>query len=142
MNQTQDISYAVLFLMPVAAVICIFTLLTVLGWARERRRERESFYRHETARKLIEQGGMTFEQFSAFQREEAARPLAARRRALTLSGAVLLAGGVMLYGAFKGISPEAAPGLRELRSLGYVPAGIGGALLVCAFAGGKKKDAE
>ena len=45
-----DLQIAIIFLIPVASVIGIFTLLAVVGWAKERRREREASYRHETAR--------------------------------------------------------------------------------------------
>jgi hypothetical protein len=141
MNQ-PNLQYAVLFLIPVAGIIGIFTVLAVVGFARERRREREALYRHETARKLVEQGQMNFEQFAAFERGEAERPLAARRRALSLAGLVLTVGGIMFYGAFKEIPPEAAPGLRELASLGYIPFGIGAALLWQAAVSGKGKGAE
>ena len=139
---SNSTAYALLFLMPVACVIGIFTLLAVVGFARERRRERESLYRHETARKLVEQGQMNFEQFAAFERAEALRPLAARRRGLSLVGTVLLLTGVTFWGAFNGIKREAAPGLRELAPLGYIPMGIGVALLLHAGLKMKGKGAE
>jgi len=133
------IANAVLFLIPVAGVIGIFTLLAVLGWARERRRERESLYRHETARKLVEQGQMNFEQFTAFERAEEARPLAARRRALSLAGAVLAIAGLSMFVAFRQIPPEA--GMRPLAVLGFIPFGIGGVLSLYAAAS-KGKDSS
>jgi hypothetical protein len=124
-----DLTYAVVFLMPVVSVIGIFTLLAVLGWAKERRRERESLYRHETARKLVELGQMSFDQFLDFEREEAARPIAGRRRALALAGWILAVGGTTAVGALATIPPETAPGLREFAILGIVPATIGMVLI-------------
>ena len=141
-TNSSNLAYAVLFLIPVASVIGIFTLLAVIGYARERRRERESLYRHETARKLVEQGQMNFEQFAAFERAEALRPLAARRRGLALVGSVLSVTGLMFYGAFQQIRPEAAPGMRELAPLGYIPMGIGVVLLLHAGTMSKQKSAE
>jgi hypothetical protein len=128
----NSLGYAVLFLMPVACIIGIFTLVAIIGYARERRRERESLYRHETARKLIEQGQMSFEQFAAYERAEALRPLAARRRGLALIGSVLGVTGLAFFAALNQIPSEAAPGLRELAPLGYIPMGIGAAFLVHA----------
>ncbi len=133
-DSPRDLANAVLFLIPVASVIGIFTSLAVLGWSRERRREREALYRHETARKLIEHGGMDFAQFEAFQREEEERPRRARRRALSLAGSILAIGGLALFVTLRMIPPEVAPGLRELAVLGFVPTGIGGVLTLYAEA--------
>ena len=137
-NGSTDLAYAILFLIPVAGVIGIFTLLAVLGWAKERRRERESFYRHETARKLVELGHMSFEQFQIFEREDAERPIAGRRRALALAGWILAIGGTTVVGALSTIPPETAPGLRELAILGVIPASIGVVLVGYVFATRKR----
>lgn len=130
-----DLQIAIIFLIPVASVIGIFTLLAVVGWAKERRREREALYRHETARKLVEHGQMNFEQFAAFERAEAERPLAARRRALSLAGGVLAVAGLTLWLALSLINE-----VRDLAVLGFVPLGIGGALLVHAATAGRAKS--
>jgi hypothetical protein len=137
-----SLQQAVLFLIPVASVIGIFTLLSVVGYARERRREREALYRHETARKLVEHGQMNFEQFAAFERAEAERPLAARRRALSLAGAVLAIGGLAMWVAFKTVPEEAAPGLRDLAVLGFIPLLVGGAVFLHVASTEMRKKAD
>jgi hypothetical protein len=146
MDQTvansNELANAVLFLIPVASVIGVFTLLAVVGWAKERRLEREALYRHETARKLVEQGQMNFEQFAAFERAEAERPVSARRRSLALAGTVLAVAGLAFFVAFTIIPPEVGPGLSDLAALGFIPLLIGGALLLHAGMSGKGKGAE
>jgi len=136
----SNLERAVLFLIPVASVIGIFTLLAVLGYARERRREREALYRHETARKLVDHGQMNFEQFTAFERAEAERPLAARRRALSLAGSVLALAGVAFFFAFELIPADVGAGLRDLSALGFIPFAIGVALLAHTWLSGKRKE--
>jgi hypothetical protein len=137
-TQSSELANAVLFLIPVAGTIGIFTVLAVVGWAKERRREREALYRHETARKLVEHGQMTFEQFSAFERAEVERPLAARRRALSLAGTLLALAGLAVLVALRQIPEETAPGVREFAVLGLIPLAIGAALILHASVPAKK----
>jgi hypothetical protein len=123
----ESLASAVIFLIPIAGIIAIFTFLAVVGWAKERRREREAFYRHETARKLVERGEMNAEQFRTFVEEEALRPLVARREALKLGGLVLLLLGIGMLVGFMEVSDE------PVRGIGWMPFGIGLALLVYAY---------
>ena len=44
-------------LLPIGAVVAVFTFVTVASWAENRRKERESYYREETYRKIVEHGG-------------------------------------------------------------------------------------
>jgi hypothetical protein len=47
------------WLLPVVTLVVVFTFVTVAVWVENRRKERESYYRHETYRKMMEtpQGG-------------------------------------------------------------------------------------
>jgi len=132
MESRPDFALLMLLFIPVVATIGLFTWLAVLGWSRERRREREAFYRHETARKMIEAGRLDHAQFEAFLAEEAARPAAARRTSLAIAGVVLFLAGVGLRLFLEELSngAEAAPGPPP--SLAWIPLFIGAALLVCA----------
>lgn len=44
-------------MIPIIGSVVFFAFLSVVGWARQKRREREAYYRHEVLKKLIEQGG-------------------------------------------------------------------------------------
>src|SRR5258707_11463069 len=54
MNSLVDLAGVMI---PVVGSVVFFAFLSVGGWAQQKRREREAFYRHEVLKKLIEQGG-------------------------------------------------------------------------------------
>jgi hypothetical protein len=89
MNQTLPI-----FLFLSVASIALFSFISMAVWASERRREREAYYRNETARKIAEMQGVGGDSAIDFIREE--EKIAARRRTegLKLSGFVTLAVGI------------------------------------------------
>ena len=123
----REISNAFLFMVPAVGSVAIFAFLSVVGWAKERRREREALYRHDTARKLVEQGAMTAEQFRVFCDDEAVRPQLARREALKIAGVVLLFFGAgLLFALMHMEDPSVHP-------IGAVPAGVGLALLLYVY---------
>jgi hypothetical protein len=123
-NQNPD---PFIFLIPVATVVAVGAFLSVVGFARERRREREALYRHETARALVEKGAMTTEQFHAFLREEAMRPLRARLENVKLFGLVTALAGVGLMIGMR--AADEAPA----RGMGWLPLGLGAGALVYAY---------
>ena len=43
-------------LLPIVTMVAVFTFVTVATWAENRRKERESYYREETYRKIVEHG--------------------------------------------------------------------------------------
>jgi len=126
MESRPDFALLMLLFIPVVGTIGLFTWLAVLGWSRERRREREAFYRHETARKMIEAGRLDHAQFEAFLAEEGARPGAARRISLAIAGVVLFLSGVGLR-LFLEELPDGPPA-----SLAWIPLFIGAGLLACS----------
>jgi hypothetical protein len=117
----------VIFLIPVAAVIAIGALLSVIGYARERRREREALYRHETARAALEKDRMDADAFQAFLREEVQRPHRARIEAVKLFGLVCALLGVGMVFGMRNV--EELP----VRGIGWMPAGMGVGALLYAF---------
>ncbi len=126
MSESPD--YAVLFLVPVATVVALGAFASVVGWARERRKEREALYRYETARLLVEKGAMSAEQFRSFVDEEARRPRRARLEAVRLGGLVCaLAGAGLLIGLRAADEPP-------VRGIGWLFVGIGVGLLAQAYA--------
>src|SRR5260370_22792113 len=54
MNSLVDLAAVMI---PVVGSVVFFAFLSVEGWAQQKRREREAFYRHEVLKKLIEKGG-------------------------------------------------------------------------------------
>jgi hypothetical protein len=41
-------------LIPIVSIIAVFTFVSIAAWAENRRKERETYYRHETYRKIME----------------------------------------------------------------------------------------
>jgi hypothetical protein len=76
------------FLIPIVAIIAVFTFVTVASWSENRRKEREAYYRSETLRKAMEQGGDSAEKVLAMMREEELRMLRRRVEGLRLGGLV------------------------------------------------------
>jgi hypothetical protein len=114
------------FLIPVAMLVALGAFFSVVGFARERRREREALYRYETARALVDKGAMDAAQFQAFEREQALRPWRARLENAKLFGLVSALAGVGLLVGMR--AADEAPA----RGIGWLPLGLGaGALLYC-----------
>lgn len=125
MPENTDLS--AILMIPVVSTIAIGAFLSVVGFARERRKEREALYRHETARALVEKGGMSAEQLHAFLRDEALRPHRSRIEAAKLAGLVCALLGVgMLIGLR---NADEVP----VRGIGWLPAGIGAGALLYAY---------
>ena len=57
-------------LLPVVSVIAVFTFVSIAAWAENRRKERESYYKHETYRKLMEHPGESGDAVKSLIREE------------------------------------------------------------------------
>ena len=119
---------AVIFLIPVASVVALGAFFSVVGHARERRKEREALYRHETARAMLDKGTLDARAFEVFLREEAQRPHRARIETMKLIGLVCLLGGLGMLVGMRNV--EEIP----VRGLGWMPAGIGAGCLLYAYA--------
>jgi hypothetical protein len=113
-----DVQIAAMLLSAVY-VLALAAVLSIVVWARERRREREALYRHETLRRLIEQGQMSAERLGEFLAAEDAEGQRRRRRALRLWAAALLAAGIGLLLGLRGA--EEVP----VRGIGFLPACLG-----------------
>lgn len=57
-------------ILPVVAVVSVFSFVAVAAWGDSRRREREAFHRHETYRKMLDQGTSAEEVLGAMARED------------------------------------------------------------------------
>ena len=53
-NGQSDEGMGVVLLFAAFVYFAMFAWLTISGWSRQRRKERESFYRHEVEKKIVE----------------------------------------------------------------------------------------
>jgi hypothetical protein len=110
--------------------VALFSWLTMIDWARQRRMEREAYYRHETEKKLIETGEQSAELILSLRKEvEYARWLQ-RREGLKLGGLITTAIGVGIFAALRFIDT----GGFSVEAIGLVPLAIGIVLLLYSYA--------
>ncbi len=88
------------FIIPVVAIICVFTFIAIATWSENRRKEREAYYRSETHQKMLDGSPESADAVRALIREEEERR--ERRRAeslrmgLKLGGLITMVAGVGL----------------------------------------------
>ncbi len=83
-------------LLPAVGAVALFGFLAVTAWSEERRKERESFYRSEVLKKLIDNPGSDTKPILDMIREEENKRLRRRREGLLLGGFITAAVGVGL----------------------------------------------
>jgi hypothetical protein len=129
------------FLIPVVAMISVFSWLSVAGWADARRREREAFYKNETLKKAAEGQGpgatATIEYFREQDKNAAQRQLEKQRNSALRRSEGLKLGGLINVAIGIGLSVFLHELLRnhnqEIYLVGLIPLLIGVALLVYAY---------
>lgn len=120
------------FLIPIVALICVFTFVSVATWADSRRREREEYYRHETYQKMLEGSSGSAEAVQELIREEESRR--ERRRAeglrlgLKLGGLITSVAGVGVGVFLYFLEPETAVWV-----VGVIPLLVGLVLAIYGF---------
>lgn len=114
-------------LLPIVAVVAVFTFVTVATWAENRRKERESYYREETYRKIVEHGGDSGERILRLIRDEETARARQRIEGLRLGGLITTVVGVGIM-IFLGLLIED----EYVYMVGLIPLLIG---LVLAFYG-------
>lgn len=123
MESQNFITVAVLAMGAVISV-AVFVFVAVVSSSQERRKERESLYRHETLRKLAEAGAAT--QALELLREEAHIAERRRQEGPRIGGIVLLVSGIGITAFLLWAAP--AP----TAFVGVVPAMVGAGLLIYA----------
>jgi len=125
------------FVIPVVALVSVFTFVAVASWSENRRKEREAYYRSETLRKAMEQGGDSSEKVLAMMREDEQRQARKRVEGLRLGGLVTGAAGAgsMVFLYF--LVPGAAVWLA-----GLVPLLIGIVLAVYGYSSSAAPSGE
>ena len=109
------------------AVIALFSFSMVATWSRERRREREAYYRSETLKRVADAqpGGGQFA--LEFFREEQKVAAQRRRESLKLSGLITVATALGLIAFIGTVRADHA------YLVGLIPLLIGAALLTYAY---------
>jgi hypothetical protein len=109
--------------------LAFFSWLAVVGWAIQRRKEREAYYRHETEKKLLERGDASAEQFLQLRREEERTRWLRRREGLKLGGLITTALGIGILVGLRFVDT----GTLSLSAVGWIPLAIGLVLLLYAY---------
>lgn len=118
------IAQAMVFLIPVAGAIGLFTFLAVASWAENRRRERETYYQYEFRKRLVEAGKLDATELGMLIRSEAEVANERRRQGLIVGGLVLAGTGVGLLLGLRFIEDAA------VWMVGFIPLSIGVAMLL------------
>jgi hypothetical protein len=121
---------ALLVLIPVVAIICVFSFTSVTAWATARRKEREAYYKSETLKKLAESPGPAAAGVLELMREEERVARRREREGQRIGGLVVTGVGISLMCFFGAIAPR-QPGLIFI---GMIPLLVGVALLLYTYA--------
>jgi len=120
--------FIILFL--IVGSICLFSFLAVSVWSRERRREREAYYRSEAIKKVAETAGAGGTSAMEFLRESEKYAAARRIEGLKLGGLVTVAvGASMMIFIWAVDRRDSDPGYL----VGLIPLFVGAALLSYAY---------
>ena len=117
---------AMVFLVPAVGAISLFTFLAVVGWAAERRRERESYYSYEFRKRLVEAGQMSGADLRELQRYEAETEFQRKRQGLLAGGLIVAGAGLGTVFGLQFIEGEA------VWMVGFIPLFIGLGMLLYA----------
>ncbi len=115
-------------LIPIVALIAVFTFVSIASWAERYAREREAFYRADVLKKVADATGDGAQRVIELLQDEARRAERERVEGLRLGGLVTTCVGIGL-GAMLGLL---VPG-GALWSIGLIPLLVGLALLVHAY---------
>ncbi len=121
------------FLIPIVALICVFTFVAVATWSDNRRKEREAYYRHETYHKMLAGGSEgAAEAVRQLIRDEESRRerrrTAALELGLKLGGMVTVAAGVGLGVFLYFLEPD-----DPVYVVGLIPVLVGAVLTLYGF---------
>ena len=108
-------------LLPVVGAVALFGFLAVTSWSEERRKERESFYRSEVLKKLVDNPGSDTKPILEMVREEENNKLRRRREGLLLGGSITTAVGVGLMIFLR----QVTGGEEAIWTIGLIPFLIG-----------------
>ena len=120
--------YVLFSLLCLAIVISLFSFLAVAIWAKNRRLEREAYYKNENLKKIAEAQGPAANAALEFLREQEKIRAARRREGLKLGGLVTVAMGLGFIPLLWAVHPT-----EPIYLVGLIPLLIGLALLAYAY---------
>ena len=123
----EHVTEVAALMVPIIGSIVFFAFLSVVGWAREKRREREAFYRHEVQKKLVDQGGEGSLAVLEMMRREAELQDRRRREARILGGLVTAVLGASLMILLYALTPGG------VWTAGLIPFSVGAVILLYAL---------
>lgn len=103
-----------------ALLLALAIHLSIVGWARERRREREMFYEHEATKRMLEREGTTTAEVTEWVRGRDAVRRRLRRESLNLASFVWVGLGAGMLMGLRGISID-----HIYWPLGFIPLSVG-----------------
>jgi hypothetical protein len=115
-------------LIPVVGSIALFTFLSVATFVESRRRERESYYRSETLKKIAESSGDGAKGAIELMREQQISSAKRRIEGLKLGGLITAVVGIGVMVLLRGLVTD-----EPVYLSGVIPLLIGLALLTYAF---------
>lgn len=111
------------FLIPVAGAIGLFTFLAVAVWADARRQERETFYRYEFRKRLVDAGKLDASELRDLMGYEDELQQGRTRRGLIVGGLIVAGTGAGLLVGLRFIED------MDVWMVGFIPLGVGIAML-------------
>lgn len=124
MNWVSD---AMIFMIPIVGTVALFAFLAVGVWADARRRERESYYRYEFRRRMLEAGKFDANDVRALAEFEQQAGIASGKRAIQITGVLFTAMGAGMLSGLRFIQDE------PIWMVGYIPLSIGIGLMAYGF---------
>jgi len=122
-----DLTETLGVLIPIVAILSVFTFITSASWSDNRRKEREAYYKAETLRRISESSGEGAAAALAMLREDEYRKRVRSREGQKIGGLMNIGIGLgMVLGLPKLIGLKVA-------MAGLIPAFIGVALLIYVY---------
>jgi hypothetical protein len=121
-------------LIPIVAIISVFSFTSVAAWVTARRKEREAYYKSELLKKLAESQGAGANTALELMREEDRITRRRMRDGEKLGGLMTIAVGIALMVFFRAVAHN-EPGVAFI---GLIPLLCGVALLIHVYALGTK----
>jgi hypothetical protein len=123
-NMVAVVSVAI----PVVGSIALFSFLAVAAWSDARRRERETYYKSETLKKIAESSGEGAKAAVELIREQEKNVVRRRREGMQLGGLITAAVGIGVMALLRGLVRD-----EPVYLAGLIPLLIGLAMLTYTF---------
>jgi hypothetical protein len=117
-----------LWTVAVALLIALSMYLSIAGWARERRIEREAFYEQEIARRMLERDNASNAEVASWLDAREVRRVERRRESLRLAAFVACGAGLGMLAGLRHVSID-----HTYWPLGFIPLMTGLALGLYAW---------